>query len=391
MTNDQYEGLSQLLKWYRKYQHQFIEISGVIGTGTWDLVQKFIELESFDSREIMYLSYNQKQVLELAFKKYHAYYINGIIYNYTRIVDFNSMPVINPLSEKFEYEWKKGVKKKIDPRYKLMIIFDSILLNQSTLQDLSSFGIPIILIRDPMLLPAPDTYTFLREANIELHEVNPDYIKSPITYFAHKVLNRERMTPGSYDTVSIIQRKQMNLYNIKSSDMVLTISKGLRDEINSVYRQNILKRKDLMTLVNERMIVMETMYGHRITNHDEKNVKVYLTKGTVGTISHINAHAQGTKYVPIEFKAEFYYEPFSDLVLDRHYLNKIVAPSKQIVPDEVVKMEYAYALTSSMARLSHWDKVTLVIDPNEESDPDLQTRLLYSAITRAKKSITIVI
>ena len=32
LTNDQYEGLSKLEKWYHKYSHQFIEISGVIGT-----------------------------------------------------------------------------------------------------------------------------------------------------------------------------------------------------------------------------------------------------------------------------------------------------------------------------------------------------------------------
>ena len=61
LTNDQYEALSILQKWYRKYQHQFIDIAGVIGTGTWDLVQKFIDLEDLDMREVMYLSYDQKQ------------------------------------------------------------------------------------------------------------------------------------------------------------------------------------------------------------------------------------------------------------------------------------------------------------------------------------------
>ena len=74
LTNDQYEGLSKLEKWYHKYSHQFIEISGVIGTGAWDLIQKFISNEEFDMREVMYLSYNQKQVLELA----HAEHINQI-------------------------------------------------------------------------------------------------------------------------------------------------------------------------------------------------------------------------------------------------------------------------------------------------------------------------
>jgi hypothetical protein len=390
LTNDQYYGLSRLDKWYRKYQHQFIEISGVVGTGTWDLVQQFIDNTDLDPREVMYLSYNQKQVLDLAFRKYHAYYIDGIIYNYIRIVDFDTIPVINSNSKEVKYEWKKEVRKKVDPKYKLMVVFDSMLLNHQTVKDLSSFGLPVILIRDPMLLPAPDTYTFLRDPNIELNEIHPEYIKSPIIYFAHKILNRERLIPGNYDNVSVVSRRQMNLYNLKSSDMNITISRSLRDEINSIYREKILKRKDIINILNERVIVTDTLYNQKLTNPDEKKIKIYLTKGIVGNITKINKHVITTKYVPIEFKPEFYHESFSDLVMDRHYLNKIDVQSHQIIPDEVIKLEYAYALTADMARLNTWDKVSLVIDPNEYGDVDLQKRLLYTGITRARKSLTII-
>lgn len=390
LTNDQYYALSKLDKWYRKYQHQFIEMSGVIGTGTWDLVQCFLDSTNLDSREIMYLSYNQKQVLDLAFKKYHAYFINGILYNYVRIVDFDTIPVVNNKSREMKYEWKKELKKKIDPRYKLIVVFDSVLLNHQTIKDISSFGLPVILIRDPMLSPAPDTYTFMRDANIELMDIHPTYAKSPIIHFAHKILNRERLIAGNYDTVSVVPRRQMNLYNLKSSDMNITISRSTKDEVNQIYREKILKRRDISTLPGERMIVVNSVYNQKIINPDEKKVKVYLSKGIVGNISRINKHALGTKYVPIDFKPEFYHESFMDLMLDRHHLNGINVPSYQMIPDEIVKLEYAYALTADMARLSHWDKVTLIIDPNEEGDPELQQRLLYTAITRAKKSLNII-
>lgn len=391
LTNDQYHGLSKLEKWYRKYQHQLIEISGVIGTGTWDLVQTFIDHEQFDPREVMYLSYNQKQVLELAAKRYHAYYINGIIYNYTRIVNFDSLPVINPNSTRLEYQWKKEVKKKLPDKYKLMVVFDSLLLNASTVNDLASFGVPIILIRDPMLLPAPDTYTFLRDPNIVLRELNGQYLRNPITYFAHKVLNNEKMSPGNYDNVSVVPKKQMNLFNLKSSDMNITLSDELRNNVNRVYRDKILRQKTITTVTNERVIVMDNMYSHRIVNQDEKKIKIYLTRGTTGYISRINRHAVSTKYVPVEFRPEFYFESFDDLYLDRHFLNKLDVQSRQIIPDEIFRVEYAYALTPSLARLCHWDKVTLIVDPNECNDPDLQQRLLYTGITRAKRSLTLLI
>jgi exodeoxyribonuclease-5 len=390
-TNDQYYGMTKLTKWWRKYQNQFIEISGVIGTGIWDLVQEFIQYIDLDVREVMYLSYDQKQVLDLAFKKFHSYYINGIIYNYTKIVDFSTLPAVNPLSKEVQFEWKKELRSKIDNRYKLIVIFDSLLLNYNILRDIATFGVPIILIRDPMLLPAPDTHVFLRDANIELREANPIYIKNPITYFAHKVLNEERMNAGNYDTVSVVTRKQMNLYNLKSSDINITISENIRNEVNHIYRERIMNRKDIITVTDEKVIVMESLYNHKLVNKEEKKIKIYLTRGVVGRISKINKHPESRRWVSCEFKPEFYHEAFTDLVIDRHYLNNVQGQSQQMIPDETIKVQYAYALTADLSRLSHWDKVTLIVDNNEEHDSELQKRMIYTAITRAKKSLTIVI
>ena len=392
LTNDQYVGLSKLEKWYRKYNHQIIEISGVVGTGTWELVQRFIDIQGFDPREVMYLSYDQKQVVELAAKRYHAYYINGIIYNYTRIVDFDTLPVVNPHSVgAIEYVWKKEVRKKIDPRYKLMVVFDSMLLNEMTIRDLGTFGLPIILIRDPMLLPAPDTYTFLRDPNIILEEPHPELLKNPIIYFAHLVLNGMKMYPGNYDIVSVVPKKQMNLYNLKSSNMTITLSDKLMKSVNEIYREKILHQKTSVNIVGERVIVMNNMYGHKLVNKDEKNIKIYLTKGMIGTISKLNKHIPSTKYVPIEFKPEFYFEAFDDLVMDRHYLNKIEGNSRQMVPDEIIYLDYAYALSSPMARIGHWNKITLILDSEEIMDPELQRRLIYQAISKARAGLTIII
>jgi hypothetical protein len=242
-----------------------------------------------------------------------------------------------------------------------------------------------------MLLPAPDSYVFLYDSNIVLKEPHPNYMYNPIIHFAHKVIAGDNFVPGSYDNVTIVQRKQMNLYNLKSSDMNITMSDNLRHEINKVYRDKIMKRKDTINVLNERIIVTSNMYGHKLVNQDEKKIKIYLRKGLVGNITKINHHAEITKYVPIEFKPEFYFEPFDDLVLDRYHLNGINYNSRQIIPDECMQAEYAYALTPSLARLSHWDKVTMILDPNIEMDETLERCMIYTAITRAKRSLTIVI
>ncbi len=96
LTEEGYYALAKLEKWYRKYNHQIIDIAGVIGTDINEIVKEFIEKMEFDQREIMYLTYDQKQVLEMAAKRMHAYYLPGLLYKYTRIVNFDSLPIINP-------------------------------------------------------------------------------------------------------------------------------------------------------------------------------------------------------------------------------------------------------------------------------------------------------
>ena len=391
LTDDQYQGLYQLRRWYSKYKHQIIDVSGTAGTGVLDLIQYFLSCTNIDPREIMWLSFNQKQVLELAYQKYHAYYLPYKIYKYDRIVDFDSIPILNAASTHVSSVWKKECRKKLDPRYKMIVVFDSILLSYDMLQDLASFGLPIILLQDPMLIPAPNTYTFLREANIELHDIHPTYAKSPIVYFANKVLRGEIIVPGIYDIVSIVLRKRMNLYNIKSSDMNICLSDTLRNEVNQIYREKVLHRKDITTHVNEKLIICENSYNCKLINPDENKVKVYLHKGLIGYINRINKHALTTKFVPFEFRPEFYHESFDDIILDRHYLNKVDFPVHQQIPDHSISAEYAYALTPDLARVSHWDKVTLILDDREDVDDELMRRMIYTAITRARKMLTIVI
>ena len=386
-TNDQYVGLAKLQKWWRKYTHQIIEVSGTIGTGVNELIQSFIELIQLDPREVIYLSYNQREVLDLAFNKLHSYYINNILYSYSRIVDFDSIPVINPSSKELVYQWKKKLKTKLDSKYKLMIVSDSTLLSLTTIKDLASFGLPIILLRDPLLLPSYDTHTFLLEANINLQEQSSKYNRDPLVYIANRVINHLPIAEGNYDALTIINRKRLNLYNLKSSDMILTLSDALSDTINASYREKILNRKNTINILGERLILDETLYGRKIINQDNTKVKVYLTKGSVGNITRINKHASNTKYVSMDFKLDIYHEPFSDIALDRHHLNGIEAKSYQLKPDEVAKFSYAYALSTPKARFSNWDKVVLILD--KANDSLLETSLIYTAITRAKDKLII--
>ena len=388
MTNNQYLAISQLQEWWRKFNHQIIDIDAHVGTGIHQTLQFFIQLIQMDPREVAYLSLNQKQVLDLAYKKYHAYYLYGFLYKYTKTTKLDSLPILNPYTTKIDSQWKKSIRK-IDKRYKLLIVYDSSLLKYETIRDLSSLGLPMILLRDSYLLPSPETFTFLREPNIELTELHPDLSRNPLVYFANKIRQKIQFKEGNYDNINILSKKRMNLYNLRSADMILTLNDEGRREINSIYRERILKRKTPINILQEKLIVKEDMYSHKLVNKDEKKIKIYLRKGLVGYLTKINKHALYTRYVPIEFKPEFYHESFTNLTLDRKELNQIENTSRQILYDNIMKTEYAYALTPDLSRTSYWDKVILILD--DAYDEELMKMLLYTSITRAKRQLNIII
>ena len=123
--------------------------------------------------------------------------------------------------------------------------------------------------------------------------------------------------------------------------MILTMNSTMSNYFNKMFREKVLRAPAGVTLLNERLIVTENLYDHKLVNPDEKNIKIYLSQGVVGFVSKINRHAPGTRYVPITFRPDFYHESFEDLYLDRHYLNGVNTPSRQQLPEDILKTQYA--------------------------------------------------
>ena len=84
-TIDQFYAVDQLEKWYHDYNHQVIDLCGMIGTGKKEIIEEFLYRREFENYQVMYLSYNQADVISLALEQYHAYYLDGILYDYQNI------------------------------------------------------------------------------------------------------------------------------------------------------------------------------------------------------------------------------------------------------------------------------------------------------------------
>ena len=87
-------------------------------------------------------------------------------------------------------------------------------------------------------------------------------------------------------------------------------------------------------------------------------------------------------------KPDAYTESFSGVIVDRFYLNNFTNRSISYSYGEPVKFNYAYAINAQIAQYGFWDDITILEEPYE--DYDFHLRVLYTAMSRAKKSIILI-
>lgn len=383
MTNDQYYALNKLIKWYEKYNHQVIHISGSIGTGLDEVINDFLTYEDFKKYEILYLSNDQTEVLSLAAKQNHAYCLNEFMYDWYKDVDLSSLAVINPKANKVSYVWKKRRNKHINKAYRIIIIPSASIVSLDELNDLCKYHLPIILISDKNEFMESDSCVRLHEPNILLRDVTDSKQKDPITYFANRILNDEVLPYGNFKTISILPKKESNKFNFKFSDIILCESN--KDDLNALYRERILKHKTIITYTNEKLYLTEDTHQF-VQNESENKIKVYLNKGMVGNVIKINKHTPFTRYVNMIFKPDFYDDTF-ELILDRSLFYDVNKSTRQLNPFESFKFNYGYALNIEDALRSHWNDITIYDDIFE--DYNYHKKFLYTAIRRSTNSIVL--
>lgn len=389
MTTDQYYALGEMRRWYDRGRKQIFELSGHCGSGLMKVVNAFLSIEEFKPYEICYLSYDQKTVMQYAANRCHCYYLPAKIYKWYKWTNFDTIDFLNPFA-KTESEWVRKPRTKLDASYKIMIVLDSLLLNKDAIEQLVGFGLPILLLRDPCLTPSVDSFCFGKNPTVSLEKLDNAAIRDPIVYFAMKVLSGTKLSPGSYDNVHVVRKRDLNLYNLKSSNMVITLSEDMSDDVNNLYR-NRVKHYNETTRPGERVICMTDAYDYKMKNNEESRLKCYLRSGVVGYLTKCSYHAINTKYVPVEFTPDFWPDPFKDIIMDRSLM---ISPKRwrmQLEPDESILFRYAYALPVQLARISNWDRCTVISETPVEFMSKESRSLLYTAITRCNKRLTLCI
>ena len=283
---------------------------------------------------------------------------------------------------------KFTLKKKLFKKLKLLVLDEAGMVNKQIAQDLLSFGIPIIVLGDlNQLPPVIGEPFFLKEPNVILTKIMRQAEDNPIIYLSQRVLNDEPLQYGSYGQSNIIRKSDMNDFLLKEADIVLTGTNNLRNEINTIFRENIYNIKKLdIPQIGEKIICRKNNWNRCI------NDTIYMTNGMSGLISYIDMESFNGKSIKLDFQPDFLNKKFKNVVVD--YKRLFSTPGKDYDNDPYSftrdQFEFAYAITVHLSQGSQYKNVVFLNERMRFSKDDYK-RLQYTAITRAMDKITIVI
>ena len=387
-NEQQIYALYDIEKWWHHSTKQVYELSGAAGTGKTTLIKYFIERMNIPLNRVAFVAYMGKASMQMARNGLPAQTIHSLIYEYKKVPETD---------ENGEYVFRKNgrpkmtmgfvLREKLEKDIDLIVVDEGSTVDEKTGKDILSFGIPVIVLGDlNQLPPVYGKPIFLTNPDYILTQVMRQEEGNPIVWLAHRVLDGESLPLGVYGKSSVIGKADLNNYILKEADVVLTASNKLRNEINTMFREQItpVRKLDAPNL-GEKIICRRNNWKKSIDD------VIYLTNGTVGTVTYVDIESFDGDKIKIDFKPDFLQKKFKNLFIDykRMFGNPGGKQEMKKGPRKVDEFEFAYAITTHLSQGSQYNNVVFL---NERTHFDKETykKLQYTAITRAIDKITIV-
>lgn len=395
LNKGQVFGLYKIEDWWRSSNNQVINVAGGAGTGKTFFIRYFIDYIGLSLDDVLFVAYMGKAVSQLQRNGLPAKTIHSAIYKYERVLakDENGKFILNAKGKPV-LKGQFVLRDKIKGKPKLIVVDEAGMVNEQQAKDLLSFGIPIIALGDlNQLPPVFGKSYFLRDPEIIFSEIMRQEEGSPIIYLANQILAGKPLKIGVYGTCSVINAKDITEYNFKSANIVLTETNRLRYNVNNYYREKLKGYKNLDKLyVGEKVICRKNNWNKVIDDN------IYLTNGTTGFIDYVYRDSCNGKTIKLDFCPDFSPHPYTGLTCDyKHFFEDpsgVVLTPENEVPDFTAmysdRMEFAYGITVHSSQGSQWDNV-LYLSENTGYMSEDRKKIMYTAVTRAAKGITVVL
>lgn len=379
LTDEQKILIQKLKSWYFNRVKPYFAYSGAPGTGKTTVINALIDELKLKEDEFITAAYVGKAVLVLLRKGLRASTIHSLIYNvYPEVIN----PPANS-TEKPKIRLKFALKDKLDPNLKLIIIDEATMVNDKMKDLILSFGIPVVFIGDiNQLPPVFGISSVMLKPDFILTQLMRQKEDDPIVMFTQMILKGEPIRTGTYGASRVIDYHSIDKSLLTDYDMIICKKNKTREMLNRKIREDVLHRTSIDPVIGDKLIC-------RQNNRDHYIGQFFLTNGLIGYVESIDKSSLYKGYLSIDFRPDFLdTEVFEDVELDYKYIRLDFNERNEYGMSNFNKFEYGYAITSHLSQGSEADNV-LFID-EFFWDKDLNRKASYTAVSRAKKSITIV-
>lgn len=391
--------LKAVSQWYRneRHQKQVFRLFGTAGTGKTTLAKHFAE--NIDGT-VKFATFTGKAAHVMASKGcVGASTIHKLIYR-PKIASKNRLKELEKTLSDFEGEaephWDAidRIRQEIaaeqqnasrmsfslnfesDIRFAKLLIVDEVSMVGSSLGiDLESFGIPILVLGDPEQLPPIYGAGHFTEQtpDIMLTEIHRQARDNPIIQMAQMVREGKVLPLGKYGSSQVISDK-LEPEHVMTHDIILTGLRKTKKACDDRCR-SLLGFPNKLPMEGDRLMCVKN-------NH-----QLGILNGQMWT-SCSDAVSMGSGLVSLYIKDENGIE-MSVCANEKLFHGQPLQRWEH--EEDVEEFEYANAITVHKAQGSQWDRVLLFDQKDKFPNwtPRDQRRWLYTGITRAAESITV--
>lgn len=386
LTTEQVSLQHELKKWWSQNTRQIYVYSGCAGTGKTTMVKLFIEEMGLENKDVVCCALAGKAVTVLASHGLQAKTIHSLIYR-PMLIDAIDEDGNKILKDNGEPKKKLSFVKKesLDYPYKLIVIDELSMVNDDTMFDLLSFGIPVIGMGDlNQLPPIFGISSYMIHPNFVLTKIMRQAEGDPIIYLANRVLNYEPIYEGTYGKSNVVRKVDLGMNLLTDYDITLCARNITRDVFNDGVRYVLLGKKDRMPTIGDRVICRQNAWDRCLEG-------MYLTNGTTGTIVDIDEEHCTKNKIVVDFSPDYNPEmAFQSIEIEKPYIIGDYFHRKESGLTANLKFEYGYMITTHLSQGSQYDSCLFVDEPFA-GDRETRQKLRYTAITRAIHRIDIVL
>ena len=370
-------------------EHLYLTNNYIVTHNT-TLVRYAIDRLGLTYDEVLFVAFMGKAATCLARNGLPAKTIHSTIYDYEKVLarDENGK-IIFKENGKPKMVSKFIKKDRLNKNIKLIVVDEGSMVEESIAKDLMSYGIPIIVLGDlNQLPPVFGKSFFLTNPDVVLTQIMRQAENDPIVWLSQEVLSYHPLKIGVYGNSAVISKDDLNEYHMRNADIIITGTNKLRYNVNNYIRERIKGYKNFdYPHMGEKIICKKNNWSKSIGEG------MYLTNGTTGFVENVYKDTFNGKTMTIDFRPDYSKKSFKNVTFDYNHLYAV--PGQEDDNNDFTshfndKIEFGYAITTHSSQGSQWNKVLYLSENFLRSNED-KKKLLYTGITRAQKSITIVI